>query len=294
MLMLCGLAAGLVTAASTSPASFCGHAGWRRDWGDEIDGPSVDTGKWNVEDGTDIGACRTAYCTPDNVHVRNGSLVLTSDRRVLRGRNFTTGAVTTKHKMAWAPRNGSFRVCVSAKLPGAPGKGAGLWPAHWLMPLPSACDPDLGEMDTMEMVDADGIVHATYHWETTFPRQPCAYPKGHEKVTKAHTLPAGWHERYHEFAVERGVDHIAFAVDGAVVLSRSGTQHRFNGTRSSSAVAQKERADAAAGDEPMLWDVPWYLILNTAIGGSWPGAPDANTAFPAEHSIDYVRVDVSA
>ena len=135
------------------------------------------------------------------------------------------------------------------------------------MPADDSCDPDEGEMDIMEMIDGNGDSFSTYHWQTTFPKTNCSYPAGHEHVYAKATLPDGWEHTAHEWAVERGPSHVAFAVDGVVTL---------NSTASSAA-------------KPLFWDVPWYLILNTAIGGGWPGPPTPDTAFPIRHEIDYVR-----
>ena len=169
-------------------------------------------------------------------------------------------------KTHWWP-NKTFRMCVRAILPGvesSAGAAKGVWPAHWMMPdVPNVCDPDLGEMDIMEMINGDGQSHGTYHWETTYPNKPCAYPDGHEQVSNLVTLAAGWNATFHEFSVERGTHHLAFAVDGVVYVNTS---------------------------KPMFWTVPWYAILNTAIGGPWPGEPTPDTVMPVYHTIDYVRV----
>jgi len=123
-------------------------------------------------------------------------------------------------------------------------------------------------MDIMEMIDGggtagDGAVYSTYHWQTTYPARKCAYPAGHEHVYASQRLAVGWNETMHEFAVERGQGHVAFALDGHVLLNASNAS---------------------------FFDVPWYLILNTAIGGGWPGPVTPRTAFPISHQIDYVRV----
>ena len=77
-----------------------------------------------------------------------------------------------------------------------------------------------------------------------------------------------WDSTFHEFGVERASTHIAFSIDGEVVANKS----------------------AADADGPLLWDIDFYLILNTALGGSsWPGEPDQGTTMPAYHRIDYVR-----
>ena len=54
------------------------------------------------------------------------------------------------------------------------GAAQGIWPAHWMMPDVEACWPDLGEMDILEMINGDGRVHATYHWEANYPAKNCS------------------------------------------------------------------------------------------------------------------------
>ena len=92
--------------------------------------------------------------------------------------NYTTGAVNTWGKASWRAEQGTFRVCISARLPGvgSDGSSQGLWPAHWLMPHDDTCDPDEGEMDIMEMVNGNGDYEATYHWETQVPQPPPPHP----------------------------------------------------------------------------------------------------------------------
>ena len=54
------------------------------------------------------------------------------------------------------------------------GAAQGIWPAHWMMPDVEACWPDVGEMDILEMINGDGRVHATYHWEANYPAKNCS------------------------------------------------------------------------------------------------------------------------
>ena len=268
--------------------SFCtADPSWRVVWRDEFEGPQLDARVWNIENGIVpklhqgpkrfgadchgrgcalLGSCREAACTRENVEVRDGRLVLSSQRLHASGRNYTTGAVNSWGKASWrADRaHGPFRLCISAILPGVPGRAKGLWPAHWLMPQDDSCDPDEGEFDIMEMVDGDGIAYSTYHWQDGVPAQKCAFPKNHKSVFAQATLAKGWNETLHEWAVEHGEKHVAFVLDGKVILNTSSP--RFYSS------------------------VAWYLILNTAIGGIWPGSPTPDTAFPVTHEIDYVRV----
>lgn len=281
------LAAKMKTADAVAP-SFCGAAGWKQVWGDDFSGKAVDPSRWNVEVAprqpatmhcrgagcAALGSCREAACTAASAEVTGGRLVLTSDRDPTDRDRFTTGAVNTWGKAEWHanPAVGPFRLCVSAILPGVGGAGAaaqGIWPAHWLMPHDDTCDPDEGEMDIMEMVNGDGQYHATYHWQTTFPTSNCSYPTGHgSSTTEAPVQIKAFNTTLHEYAVERGPSWVAFAFDGVV----------------------QRNITLSDVPKPVFWDVPWYLIINTAIGGGWPGPPNASTLFPVHHAIDYVHV----
>lgn len=101
-------------------ASFCDPApGWKQDWVEEFDSADLDPNSWNILDDNEIGSCRQAWCTPKNVHVENGTLVLTSKAESYKGFNWTSAAVNTQGKRSWAGNSSaSFRLCVSAKLPG--------------------------------------------------------------------------------------------------------------------------------------------------------------------------------
>ncbi len=81
-------------------------------------------------------------------------------------------------------------------------------------------------------------------------------------------MPETWSSAFHEYAVEHDKFHVAYVIDGVTRLNVS-------------------TSDPAA---PLFWPMPFYLILNTAVGGGWPGSPNATTALPTKHVIDYVKV----
>jgi beta-glucanase (GH16 family) len=92
----------------------------------------------------------------DYVTVQDGLLTLISARNPDNASEWFTGAVKTQNKIDWTTDDGTYRLCVTAKLPGGGdglgGTGQGIWPAHWMMPSDDSCDPDEGEMDIFEMV----------------------------------------------------------------------------------------------------------------------------------------------
>jgi len=253
-------------------ASFCDGAGWDRVWSDEFDGTTLDETVWTKDvRGPGDSKTRAANATADSVWVEDGALVIRSNGvfDAARGSwtNLTSGAVDTKGKQSWAGRT---RVCVRAKLPGSSGHGNGIWPAHWLMPDDTSCWPCHGEVDIMEMVDSDGILHGTYHWCTN---ETCGEPQ-HLQHAGEKVLPADWSSAWHEYAVEYNGDggkfnDVVWAFDG-VVYSNVTT----------------------ATPHALFWDAPRYIILNTAIGDgtSWPKPTDENTILPVHHYVDYVRV----
>ncbi len=251
-------------------ASFCESGnGWRQVWADEFNQTHLDYASWTIDRGGNDSSVRDALGTAANVYLEDGALVLRSQRQHTDGFNFTSGAVQSQDKRFFA---GPARVCVSASLPGGgvkgtaedDGQGDGIWPAHWLMPNTDACWPTNGEIDIMEMINGDGILHGTYHWsnDTT-----CA----HNLMAGNHTvLPPDWGTGFHEYAVEYSDSHVAFVVDGYTYSN----------------VTQEDGA--------VFFDVPWYIILNTAVGGPWPRPVDNETVLPTYHRIDYVRVSQQA
>jgi beta-glucanase (GH16 family) len=277
-----------VTAKENSAAdfqSFCDEDSFALEWADEFNRAGLDTDVWqmissehrtpgdqtDVVAGLETTACRTAECRGKNVWVENGKLHLLSERSQDDASKFFTGAVTTKGRKSWADNPSAYRLCVSAKLPGSPGpSGKGIWPAHWMLPdngLSESC-LDEGEMDIMEMINSDGGSYSTYHWMSSWPQQKCAdFDKFHKSAHSLTRMPGDWNSRFHEYALERSSQHLAFAVDGKVVLNIS-----------------------ASDANTELSHSPFFLILNTAIGGGWPGEPSELTQLPAEHVIDYVRV----
>jgi len=215
--------------------------------------------------GQNGGLGREAWLTSDNVYIQNGHLVLRSQKQTINNFNYTSGAVTSQNKKYWK----NARVCVRALLPGGPAaEDQGIWPAHWLLPNDNSCWPDHGEIDILEMINGDGDVHGTYHWNSDYPKTSCNY---HDTGFGKDTKLADWSSNYHEYSAEWSDTYVAFLLDSKV----------YNNVTHSS------------NNPPPEFPVsPMYVLLNTAVGGPWPGPPNANTHFPTYHYIDYVEVAV--
>jgi beta-glucanase (GH16 family) len=268
-----------------SRSSFCGSPGWAQEWADEFDGDALDTASWSAvgrsgdtefDDGLVLGSCRSATCRPENVGVSGGLLHLRTGRD---GAVYHTAAVASRGKRAFDDQT-PYRLCTSAKLPGARSDGdqQGVWPAIWMLPNNGSAgcvdrmtrDPDMGEMDLLEMLNGDGVVWSTYHWmrrSLGCHLANASLDPSHQSRFAKTPLPPDWESTFHEFAVERSTSHVAYAIDGSVVFNESA-----------------EEIGSSLSHEP------FYVILNTAIGGSWPGEPSASTRLPVELLVDYVRV----
>ncbi len=149
------------------------RSGWRLIWNDEFDGPSLDTAKWQVESdapGGDRICCLgdgLQYWDPGAVGVRDGQLVLTTARRPMGGRAYTSGAVNTLGTFSFE----YGRLDIRARLP----RGDGLWTAFWLLPaMGTALNYSPYEIDMMETLGQDTrAIYFFVHWQMT-QRQMCA------------------------------------------------------------------------------------------------------------------------
>jgi len=144
--------------------------------------------------------------------------------------------------------------------------GQGLWPAFWMLGdnIDSVGWPSCGEMDIMENIGREpSMTHGTLHGP--------GYSGGNG-LSSSYSLTNNQHfaDDFHVFAIEWEPGVVRFYCDGILYKTRSS-------------------ADLPQGTT-WVFDHPFFLILNVAVGGTWPGSPDATTVFPQVMSVDYVRV----
>jgi len=240
-----------------------GAQAWKLTWSDEVEGPAgraPDAANWQYDIGTDWGNDQLEFDTDrtENVALDGaGHLAITARKEPWQNREYTSGRINTRDRFAQA--RGRFEARL--RLP----VGQGLWPAFWLLgnDFAQVGWPACGEIDIMEYRgQAPNTVLGSLHGP--------GYSGG-QAVGGQYQIPgAGFHEDFHVFAVEWDTDRITWFVDDV--------RYRTITTRN------------LPGGARWVFDHPFFIILNVAVGGRFVGAPDAQTTFPQTMLVDYVRV----
>ncbi|MEJ2005429.1 MAG: family 16 glycosylhydrolase, partial [Cyclobacteriaceae bacterium] len=219
-------------------------------WADEFNGDMLNESDWNYElgDGCDQGICGwgnqelQVYTNDEqNIHLEEGRLIITA--RKITNSDFTSSRITTQDKQEIQ----FGRIDIRAKLP----KGQGIWPALWMLGanINDVSWPACGEVDIMELVGHEPEkVHGTVHYESG----------GYQTTSSSYSLSNGdFSDQFHVFTLVWDVDQITWYVDNRPIktfLRPSNQNYPFN--------------------------APFFFIFNVAVGGLWPGNPDATTVFP--------------
>jgi len=237
---------------------------WELVWSDEFDGNSLDQSRWEaIVSGRGGGNKELQYYRKENARVADGMLTIEARKEKFAGpdgpHDYTSARLRTKGKGDWK----YGRIEVRAKLP----KGKGIWPAIWMMPTDNRYGnwPNSGEIDIMELLGHEPQrVHGTLHWGDR--------AKRHLQKGEAFDLSGGtFADEFHVFGLEWEEGKMSWSVDGKVYQTQKDWHTR----------------DAAF---PAPFDQRFHLILNVAVGGTWPGNPDEKTQFPAAMVVDWVRV----
>ena len=239
-------------------------------WADDFDGPAgaaPDASRWTHETGgSGWGNNELEYYTDGTGNAAldgAGHLVITARQENPAGYGCWYGSCqytsarldTASH---FTQQYGRFEARI--KLP----RGQGMWPAFWMLGdnIGTAGWPGCGEIDVMENV---GFEPSTVHGSIHGPGY-----SGGSPLTGTYTLGSGgFADDFHTFAVDWAPDSVTFSVDGNVYETHT---------------------PADTNGNPWVFDHPFYLLLNLAVGGNWPGSPDGTTSFPQQMIVDYVHV----
>ena len=244
------------------------YEGYNLKWEDQFEGNSLNRKDWNVElhdPGWVNNELQSYVDSPENIYIEDGSLVLkpvkteNEDGRV----SYTSGRVNTQNKHDF--KYGLFEARV--KVP----EGQGFLPAFWMMPTDENLYgqwPRCGEIDIMEVLGNDtDTSYGTIH-----------YGNPHSESQGSYTLEEGtFSDEYHVFDVEWEPGKISWYVDGKLIHTED---NWYSATEGQGEITY-----------PAPFDQPFYIILNLAVGGNWPGNPDETTDIEnAAYYIDYVKV----
>ncbi len=234
---------------------------WELAWSDEFEGPAgqlPDPAKWAFDIGTDWGNAQLEFDTdrPENVSLDgSGNLAITARRESYQGSAYTSGRIKTQGLFEQA--YGRFEARI--RLP----TGQGIWPAFWMLgnDIDAVGWPQCGEIDIMEYRGQEpSLVLGTVHGP--------GYSAS-AGVTGRYALSgARFDTGFHVFSIEWTDEDIKWFVDG---------EHYHT---------------VGPGDTGGEWvfDHPFFILLNVAVGGGFVGPPNESTSFPQTMLVDWVRV----
>jgi beta-glucanase (GH16 family) len=244
-------------APTSTPATH--RAGWTLVWNDEFDGPAINPDFWTHEiGGHGWGNGESQYYTDslDNAYLEDGRLVIQAREQNVLGKLFTSARLITKDKVTQQYGRIEARIQIPT--------GKGIWPAFWMLgdDIDTLGWPRSGEIDIMENIGSEpGVIHGTLHGP--------GYSGG-SGVGASYRLPdhRPFADDFHVYAVEWEPQEIRWYVDDVIYNTIT--------------------PEDLPGD--WVFDHPFFILLNVAVGGRWPGYPDQTTEFPQRMLVDYVRL----
>lgn len=231
---------------------------WKLVWQDEFDGPEIDRTKWRLDVGYtgESNAEREIYTDrPENVCIEDGCLVIAAREEHYQGYRYTSARLNTKGLHACTYGKVEARIKIPA--------GQGMWPAFWMLGEDVAAVgwPECGEIDIMENIGKHpDRVRGTLHGP--------GYFRDDGIFSDFFLDDQLFADDFHVFALEWEPGQLRWYVDNQLF-------HRLT-----------------PDDVPGKWvfDHSFFILLNVAVGGFWPGYPDKTTRFPQFMHVDYVRV----
>ncbi len=240
-------------------ATASNYVGMNLVWSDEFDAIQLDKTSWTYETGASgWGNNELQYYSNSskNSFLSEGNLIIEARKETGSTNSYTSARIISKDKKTFT----YGRIDIRAKLP----KGQGVWPALWMLGnnISQLNWPACGEIDIMELLGHEPKkTYGTIHWGPA--------GGGSTHIGANYTLGTGdFSTSFHVFSLLWETDKLSFYVDD--ILFFSATKAQVN------------------GDYP--FDKPFFFIMNIAVGGNWPGNPDATAVFPQRMIVDFVRV----
>jgi len=219
-------------------------------WSDEFDGPNIDTTKWNFELGSLGVNNEKEYYKKENASIQDGNLVITAKSEPTNGFPYTSSRMNTLNKFSAT----YGRIEARIKIP----MGLGMWPAFWMLGnnITTVSWPTCGELDIMEHINNTSTIYGTMHWNNN----------GHAQYGSTIQSTPG---DYHIYAIEWDQNEIRWYVDNN--LYQTGNI--------------KDNINATSA-----FHLPFFIILNLAVAGDFPGQTVDTSLLPESMYVDYVHV----
>lgn len=244
---------------NTGYAGATTYPGMTLAWSDEFTANYINTNNWSYDTGgSGWGNNELEYYTNSNknAYTTGGYLVIEARKETMGTNNYTSARMISKDKKTFTYGRIDFR----AKLP----KGQGVWPALWMLGnnIGTTPWPACGEIDIMELLGHEPQkTYGTIHWG--------AAGGGSTHIGGNYSLSSlTFNDKFHLFSLKWEADKMTFLIDDVPFFTANKSQ--------------------VNGNYP--FDKPFFFIMNVAVGGNWPGNPDATTVFPQRMIVDYVRV----
>ncbi|MGQ9483155.1 glycoside hydrolase family 16 protein [Chloroflexus sp.] len=230
---------------------------WTLVWSDEFESETLHPQNWLFDKGAGgWGNNELQYYSnrPENIRIEDGVLIIEARNEEYTAWEYTSARIKTHYLQSWT----YGRIEARMKLPVG---GKGIWPAFWMLGdnIATVRWPNCGEIDIMENIGNPTVVYGSVHGP--------GYSGGNA-ITKSFVSAVDLSADFHIYAVEWEADEIRWYVDDQLY-------HTL-------------RREQVPGE--WVFDHPFFLILNLAVGGNWPGYPDETTVFPQQLLVDYVRV----
>ena len=232
-------------------------------WHDEFDGTAIASSKWSFEIGTGSngwGNNEKEFYTdrPENAYVKEGILHIRAVRESYQGSDYTSARLVSKGKFSFTYGMVEARIALPS--------GKGIWPAFWMLGdnIDSVGWPACGEIDIIEAINDENVVYGTCHWfnnghaqhgKSTSDFYGAKFPLD---ITKFHDYKLVWNDKLLSMYVD------GFKYNEMIIENNAGGTYAFH--------------------------KPFFLVLNVAVGGNWPGFEIDDSQFPNEMLVDYIRV----
>ena len=291
--------------AYDAPAQYDGYT---LVWSDEFDGTEVDTNNWNLDTGCQLVGCgneELQHYRPENASIEDGQLVISADIQRSGDENlpgfeqYSSSKLTTKDKFEFKQGRVDIRAVVA--------EGQGMWSAGWMLGAENEW-PYTGEIDIFDTIGGvrggvpqeDMIVHNAYYnafgpfdparndpavgySSSNFNNEQAGYGENRIDPNNPSNDGETYSNRFHVFSIDWNEERIRFLVDGVAHTEDFKIQY-------DNACQNTEYVGDTRSCIEQSFDHTFYLILNVAVGGTWPGSPDETTQFPRGMLVDYVRV----